>query len=122
MKTKNLEKEFRIEVIASLLENRLLNYEKSEYIVTEKDLYSLCSFISGENVNKKNFYELGAKIRLILLELHPELSMKINLNDNNLYDIDIECTLNNYINVFGTTYNIKSIKKCLVKSLRIQDK
>lgn len=122
MKTKNIEKEFRIEVIASLLENRLLNYKNSKYLVTEKDLYNLCSFISGENVNKKNFYEIGCKIRLILLGLHPELSMKINLNDNNLHDIDVECTINNYKKVFGDFYTIKSVKKCLIKSLKIQNK
>ena len=119
MITKNLEKEFKIEIIASLLENRLLNYEKSKYIVTEDDLYELCSFVSGENINYHNFYITGNIARKIILELNPELDIRINFtNDHKLDSIDTSTIINVYKLKFGNSYKIKSIKKCLIKSLK----
>lgn len=119
MKTKNIEKEFRIEVIASLLENRLL--KTRDVNVTEEDLYELSSFISGIDINRSNFYRLGNKVKAILLKLQPELNLRINRTDSTLYDVDIKAILNIYRNFYGNTYKIKSINKCLVKSLDLQD-
>lgn len=120
MTTKNVEKEFRIELIASLLENRLLNCENSEYIVTENDLYDLCSFVSNFNVDKLNFFTLGNKVKNIILKLNPELNIRINQNDSELYDTDIDSILKIYKKLYGDTYKIKSVKKCIIKSLEIQ--
>lgn len=117
MITKHLEKEFRIEVIASLIENTLLSNK-----VTENDLYELCSFISGEEINNLNFHQKGNLIRMIMLDLQPELNsinIKITNNTNDsLFDVDIKTILYFYNKKFGETYTIKSIKKCLVKSLK----
>ena len=123
MTTKNMEKEFRIEVIASLLENRLL--KTNEYKVNEYDLYELCSFVSGIDIDKTNFYHLGNKIKNIILDLQPELNIRINRTKDHLYEInflyevDIETIIYKYICLFGNTYSIKSLNKCLVKTLTI---
>lgn len=114
MTTKNIEKEFKIETIASLLENRLLK-------TTEYELYELCSFISGEDISKINFYSLGLKIKNILLELQPELNIRINRHNSKLYDVDVRAILKVYRNLFGDKYLIKSVNKCLIKSLEIRD-
>lgn len=126
MTTKNIEKVFKIEVVASLLENRLLN--TNEYKINEDELYELCSFVSGINIDKTNFYHLGNKVKNIILELHPELNIRINRTKDHLYEInflyevDIKAILFKYRNLFGDNYSIKSLNKCLVKTLEIQDK
>lgn len=118
MTTKNIEKEFRIELIASLLENRLLNCDQCS--VTEEDLYELCSFITNIEVNNLNFYYIGSKARNILLELQPELNIRINHTQDRIMDFEIKMILNIYKQHFGEKYKIKSIKKCIIKSLEIQ--
>ena len=126
MKTKNIEKEFRIEVIASLLENRFLKNDKINY-VSEYEIYELCSFVSGVDVDSRNLYRLGNKIKSLILKMHPELNIRINRTQdhlyeiNFLYDVDINAIISAYRSAFGDTYKIKSINKCLVKTLELQD-
>ena len=51
-----------------------------------------------------------------------EFGQYINLGGMASNFITKEITKDNYKEVFGDFYTIKSVKKCLIKSLKIQDK
>ena len=115
METKNIEKEFNIEVIASLIENRLL--------ASEDDIYELCSFITNENVNMYSFHNFVYIVRMLILEQYPELNNRINYEmSNEIEKHTIESLKTIYKNKFGDKLKIKSLKKEIVKTLKLQDK
>ena len=55
------------------------------YNVTENDIYELASFISGQYIDRNNFCYLGEKIKKVLLEMQPELNVRIIITKSDLF-------------------------------------
>ena len=88
----------------------------------ENKLFEECSFITGENVNFSNLYRFIPIIKSIIVEQYPFIT-KLNYLDTSTLDF---MTINTIIRCYRTDYGdkllVKSLKKGMVKSLKIQDK
>ena len=130
MITKNIEKEFKIEIIASIIENKLL-IEIPEYIEKDntnnfmnyfiKELFEFCSFITGETVNFSNIDRLAPTIKNLLYKEYPKMN-KVLTNQYDYYQMtnkEIKDIINIYKETYGEKIKIKSRKKVIVKSLKL---
>lgn len=115
IETVQLEREFPIEVIASIFENRLF--------APLEEIEDFASFITNENVNLSNIQRFIPTIQNEILKQYPNLNVLcFSNNEICLSPRRIEWTKDWYIKHNGNTLMIKSLKKGCIKTLTMQDK
>lgn len=129
MVSKNIEREFDINIVASFVENKVLVVLDKNYTANKRkkvmdrftdDLFEFCSFITGENINFSNISLNAYTIKNLLTEQYPNMKYRlINVDDSRLLtDKEIASVIMKYKEQYGDTIKIKSIKKEMVKSLK----
>ena len=126
-----MEKKFKIETVASIVENKVLidsnNIEDNEYYVIYNkfldDIFDLCSFIIGEKIDYYNFEQMVHTIKSLIYMQYPDMENFIT----NQYDFyvmgknEIKETIKRYKFKYGNYITIKPLKKVMVKSLKLED-
>lgn len=111
IETKQLEKEYPIEVIASTFENRLL----AKYDLIE----DFWSFITNENVNLSNINRFLNFIKEEVMRQNPNLKiLSYSSNQEIINEQEIEKINNWYKMKNGDFIVIKSLKKGYTKTLK----
>lgn len=115
VETVKLEREFPIEVIASIFEGRLF--------APLNEIEEFASFITNENVDLTNIQRFIPTIQCEILKQHPNLKTLNFFNYERCLESNrVESTNNWYKKQNGDSLTIKSLKKGYTKSLTIQDK
>ena len=115
VETAKLEREFPIEVIASIFESRLF--------APLDEIEDLVSFITNEEVNLSNIQRFIPTIQSEILKQHPNLKT-ISLYNYEIYltPSRVEYTKEWYRKQNGSSLIIQSLKKGYTKVLTMQDK
>ena len=115
IETIKLEREFPIEVIASIFEGRLF--------APLKEIEDFASFITNENIDLSNIQRFIPTIQCEVLRQHPNLKTISLFNYENCFTTSrTEWTKNWYREQNGASLTIKSLKKGYIKTLETQDK
>lgn len=124
MKTKNLEKEFKIEIIASVIENRLLTLETHPKQIEKftNEIFDFCKFVTDEEVNFGNLYRFAPIISNIIKEQYPTIERITPISACDLTNDSVKYLVKVYKSKYGDKLLIKSLRKVMIKSLEIQDK
>lgn len=114
--TKNQEKKFKTEVVASFVE--VCYFGDFDYY----EVFKLASFITGEEINMCNIHKYREVIMNSLNETYPDLTRHIYLaNGDCAHKHVIDYYRNYYIEKYGKHMLIKSIKKVPVKTLKYEN-
>lgn len=120
MESVNLEREFDIEIIASVIENKMLTLENhpKKIDIFSNNILELCSFITGEEVNYGNLVRFGPIIRQLIIEQYPSIHRLTPVGANDLDDDKIFKLIKYYKDNYGDKLLIKSLKKGMIKTLK----
>lgn len=106
-----VEKEFRIEQVASVIEVC--------YLTEPNDVYEFCTFIMGEDINPGNIKEKSKEINRLIKEQYPNMKRTLFLQDGDcISQRRIDEIVSEYRKVYGEIINIKSQSFEEVKSYR----
>lgn len=115
IETTKLEREFPIEVIASIFESRLF--------APLEEIEDFVCFITNENVDLSNIQRFIPTIQSEILKQHPTLkTISLHNYEICLTPSRVEYTKEWYREQNGNSLTIKSLKKGYTKVLTIQDK
>lgn len=122
--SKRLEKEFKIEIIASIIENKILTLETHPKKIEEfeNEILEFCQFITGETVTFGNLYRFGPIISTIVREQYPNMIRLTSIGRDDLNVEQIKYLIRHYKIIYGETIKIKSIKKGMIKTLKNTNK
>ena len=113
--TIKLEREFPIEVIASIFESRLF--------APLEEIEDFVCFITNENVDLSNIQRFIPTIQSEILKQHPNLkTICLHNYEICLTPSRVEYTKEWYREQNGNSLTIKSLKKGYIKTLTMQDK
>lgn len=120
------EKYFRIEVIASIFDNRYICDEESSFTIGD-EIGEFCSYITGEKINLSSFLSSASEyypqvvslVKELLLEQYPDFKPYT-------YPKGQGYNINEVINWYRSTYGkyllIFPPKKGYLKTLKLQEK